>query len=221
MKALATARGWGYTMTGQGGCSFVPLLLPNDTDPAEIARKRNCARAVQQILSEVAARHPDIWIIADRVLVNAPLILDDGRVLRGGQLRETLLVRAIRSVFKQVTADGAQAVIVGTPPMAEPADCALDEHSDGCDRVAFTTADPETLALQRVYRKAMAGLSSEIVYVSLNDVFCPRDGRCPAILGGVLGRYDQIHYTATFSRRLVPMIVERARRAGVTFGDGG
>ena len=48
-------------------------------------------------------------------------------------------------------------------------------------------------------------------------MLCPHAGRCPAVVGGVLARYDAVHYSATFSRRLVPVVVDRARKAGIEF----
>ena len=69
-----------------------------------------------------------------------------------------------------------------------------------------------------MYRRVVAGFSRrEVAYVPIDDLLCPRAGRCPAVVGGVLTRYDAIHYSATFSRRLVPVIVDRAEQAGIVF----
>ena len=53
--------------------------------------------------------------------------------------------------------------------------------------------------------------------VSIDDVLCPDHGRCPPVVDGMLARYDGVHYTGAFSNAIVPMIVARAERAGVSF----
>ena len=71
--------------------------------------------------------------------------------------------------------------------------------------------------LNKLYRKAAASMPGHVFYVAITDVLCPGDGHCPAALNGRLARYDSVHYTATFSRVIAPIIIARARRAGVSF----
>lgn len=56
-----------------------------------------------------------------------------------------------------------------------------------------------------------------MTYLSIDDVLCPDGGHCPAVVDGQLARYDAVHYTAGFSTKIVPMIISRAERAGVSF----
>jgi hypothetical protein len=65
--------------------------------------------------------------------------------------------------------------------------------------------------------EAAAARMPHVVSVSVTDVLCDVSGHCPAKVGGVLARFDGVHYTSEFSRRIVPIIVDRARRAGVSF----
>ena len=101
--------------------------------------------------------------------------------------------------------------------LAEPADCVLRDRAASCDNALYSVRYPVTRTLDAMYRRITAQLGRRVAYVALDDVLCPRAGRCPAIIGGVLARYDGVHYTATFSRRIVPVIVERAQRAGIAF----
>ncbi|MGH2840144.1 MAG: acyltransferase family protein, partial [Solirubrobacteraceae bacterium] len=218
LMTLAQARGWGYVQAAQGGCSFLPLLLPNTTERAEVESKRECVTEIPRILADVAAaRRPDIWIVADRVLVAAPLMLPDGRIVRSGPERETRIEASLRATLRRLMAGGAQVVIVKTPPVAEPADCVLKTREKGCDNPSFTLRDVPTRRLDSIYRRVLPSLGQGAAYIPLDDVLCPRAGRCRAAVGGVLARYDAIHYSATFSRRIVPVIVERAGRAGISF----
>jgi len=78
-------------------------------------------------------------------------------------------------------------------------------------------ADPAINVLDRLYRQAIAASPGKIAYVSVDDLLCPDGGRCPAVIHGVVARYDGVHYTRTFSRIIVPLIVARAERAGISF----
>jgi hypothetical protein len=71
--------------------------------------------------------------------------------------------------------------------------------------------------LHDIEREATEGVPG-VTYVSVNDVLCPA-GQCPAVIDGVLGRFDGVHYTRTFSRTVVKLIVSRAKKAGVSFED--
>jgi hypothetical protein len=222
LQELASTRGWGYVQTAQGGCSFVGLLFANPDDASDIANKRNCATGIPAILAAVSAQaRPDIWIVADRVLAVIPLIREDGRVLHSGPARDAILASAIRSTLRRMTAHGARVIVVGTPPRAEPVDCVVRERRAAtCDRTTYTTSEPLIRALNATYRKALTGLGRSVVYVTIDDLLCPRGGRCPALVDGVIARYDGLHYSAAFSRRLVPLIIARARRAGIAFTRG-
>jgi hypothetical protein len=216
--ALAARRGWGYVQAAENGCSFVALLLPNNTDPPEVSTKRGCVTYVPQVVAQVTQRvHPDVWIVADRVLVSAPLVLDDGRVLLPGAQRDARLGRAMDAALRRLMAHGARVVVVKTPPISEPADCALGERAPSCTSVGYSLRDSDTKRLEETSRSVIRRLGPRVVYVSVDDVLCPRDGRCPAVVGGVLARFDGIHYSATFSRRIVPEIIARAQRAGIAF----
>jgi hypothetical protein len=216
LRVVAADRGWGYVQAAQGGCSFTALLLPNGAAPAAVARARACVAWLPQLHAQVTKRtRPTVWIVADRVLTVSPVVLDDGRVLRAGARRDVLIARAARDALRRLRATGAQVVIVGTPPVAEPADCVL-ERAPACDNTSFSRRDPVTDHAEQVVRGVVRQFDDGVVYVEIDDLLCPRI-RCPAVVGGVLGRYDGLHYTATFSRRLVPRIVSRAQHQGIDF----
>jgi peptidoglycan/LPS O-acetylase OafA/YrhL len=220
MMQMATARGWRYIQAGQGGCSLAPLLMPATTEPGEVGRKRLCIPAIRALLGSVTALdHPDVWIVSDRVPIG-PKLVDGPRVLGPADPRRDRIVRtAVRSTLQRLEAGGAQVVMVATPPPAQPADCAT-KGTAICNAAIYTTGDPGTRHLDGLYRQVIATLGPRVHYIDVDDVFCPRGGRCPAVLDGVLGRFDQIHYTARFSRRLVPVIISRAEREGVVFRRG-
>ena len=217
LRVVAADRGWGYVQAAQGGCSFTALLMPSAVSPAAVASGRACVAYVPQVHAQVAERtDPTVWIVADRVLTVVPVVQDDGRVLRAGGLRDALIVRATRDALRRLRSGGAQVVVVGTPPVAEPADCVLKRRAAACDNVSFSRRDPVTTHAEQVVRRVVRQFGAGVVYVDIDDLLCPRV-RCPALVGGVLARYDGLHYSATFSRRLVPQIVARAQHQGIEF----
>lgn len=197
----------------------MPLLLLRTPDPAEIPSRRRCVTDIPAIQADVARTyHPDVWIVSDRYPVS-PLATDDGRIVPAGDPRHNAAIRtALRATLTRLTAGGAQVVIVGPPPPGPPVECAIDKPpSASCGDRRFSTADPTTANLNRLLRTGAAAFPGKVAYLSVADILCPGDGRCrPAVEGG-LARYDGIHYTATFSRRIVPTIVARAQRAGISF----
>lgn len=155
--------------------------------------------------------------MSDRVLVDTPIVVADGRGVGVGAERERLVADAVRRALRRLTAQGARVVVVATPPRAEPADCVTRRRVASCDDESNTTHDPPTRALARVYGRVLPGLGRTVAYVTIDDMLCPGGDRCPAVVGGLLARYDQIHYTAAASRLIVPVIIARAERAGIDF----
>ena len=101
-------------------------------------------------------------------------------------------------------------------PRAAPADCAVHASAALCFGSTYSSADAPTVAYRRQVRRAVTHLPG-ITTVSLDDILCPRHGRCPPLINGILARYDGVHFTSAFSREVVPEIVSRAERAGVRF----
>jgi hypothetical protein len=59
----------------------------------------------------------------------------------------------------------------------------------------------------------------KVQIVPTADLICTGPhGRCPAAVDGVLIRYDGVHFTARFSRRLVPQLIDRAVQRGLVLG---
>jgi peptidoglycan/LPS O-acetylase OafA/YrhL len=217
MQKLASQRGWGYVQAGKNGCSVLSLLFPNGpTSAVSVAGARPCLKGIPRLLADVAAkRHPDVWLVSDRWSI-LPL-LDRGRVLQPGDAqRRRLLAAAWNARLKALTAHGAKVVIVVTPPQGPPVECATESPPPAdCGSGAYTTADPETAAGRAAVESAAARFPGSVAAVSVDDIVCPDNGRCPAVVDGLLTRYDGIHYTATFSSRVLDAIFSRAERAGI------
>jgi hypothetical protein len=70
---------------------------------------------------------------------------------------------------------------------------------------------------RRLIERVVRRFRGAAVSVSVDDVVCPSGGRCPAAINGRLVRYDGLHYTKWFSRRVAEVIAARAEAAKVQF----
>jgi peptidoglycan/LPS O-acetylase OafA/YrhL len=216
MAQLAGEHGWGYVQAGKNGCSVLPLQFPTGRSPAAITAAETCVGAVPKVLDDVRARaHPDVWVVSDRWSL-LPMREPSGRFLQPGERRRRQIIQAewIKRL-RELTARGAKVILMITPPPAPPIECATTSPPpDRCSSTSFTTADAQTVAGRRIVKAAAAKVPG-VVAVSVDDLVCPDHGRCPAVVGGVLTRYDGIHYTATFSTRILRAVFARAERAGL------
>jgi peptidoglycan/LPS O-acetylase OafA/YrhL len=221
LRVVARERGWRYVQAGQGGCSIAPLLLPLDAARRNIALARPCLRAIPRLLRRVRSSYrPDVWIVVDAVL-RRPLLVGRTLLQVGDPRRRAPIRRALRATLTELTAGGAQAVVLGSVPPAQPLECATKNPR------ARECADPQHRArwapvaeVNGDLRAAVRALGKRAAFVSIEDVMCPRGGVCPALVDGKLARYDGEHFTGSFSRRIVPEIIARAERAGVRFTHG-
>jgi peptidoglycan/LPS O-acetylase OafA/YrhL len=222
MRVLAAARGWSYIQAGALGCSVLPLVLPNSQDPSDIAVKRRCPPSVVALTSQVEARYrPDVWIISDRFGVNA-LVQPNGQVLAPGDpRRDVILEAAMRTTLARLTAQGAQALVIAPPPRGEPVECATHKPAaPECAGSLYTLRDRATASLDRLFRQAVAAFPDKAAYVTVDDILCP-GGTCVPALDGLLVRFDGVHYTASFSRHVVPILITRGEQAGIQFHHRG
>jgi hypothetical protein len=217
MTQLAGRRGWAYIQGGKNGCSLLPLEFLNDVhNKAAVDFAERCGAATSRLLDDIEAKgHPDLWLVADRWSV-LPMRESDGHVLQPGDPRRQRIIRTewIKR-FRQLTAHDAKVVVIITPPPSPPIECALQTSPPAqCASGGYTTADPATAAAREAVQQAAAHVDG-VVAVSVDDLACPDNGRCPAVVDGVLTRYDTIHWTATFSSRVLNATFARARKAGI------
>ena len=106
---------------------------------------------------------------------------------------------------------------LAAPPDGLPVDCSLGRDVAACHTPQTYSVKYRPWALlDQAVRRGLAGLP-RVAYVSLDDILCPEHGRCPAVVGGILARYDGRHFTSRFSRKIVPTIIARAEQAGISF----
>jgi peptidoglycan/LPS O-acetylase OafA/YrhL len=218
MREAAKRRGWTYIEAAEGGCSSLPLLFVQFDQPQYVARAKRCVAGVPQVIRGVRARYrPDVWVLTDRWPLSTMVTRAGKPLAPTDPRRDALIEAALRSLLRQLTAGGAHVLFVPTPPPGEPVACALHKLATTiCDNAEYSERDRSTAELTRIVRTAAAGLA-RVALVPITDVVCPGGGQCLAIIDGTVVRYDGIHYSGPFSRKLVPIILERAQRRGLSF----
>jgi peptidoglycan/LPS O-acetylase OafA/YrhL len=218
LRKVAARRGWGYIQAGKNGCSLLPLAFSDQLgNEAAVANARACIPRMPLLVADVAAKErPDVWLVSDR-WSTLPMVTRAGRVLQPGNPRRQRIVEAAwRTRLRSLTADGARVVLVVTPPRGQPVDCATAASPPAdCGSPTYSTADPDTAIARRPVLAAAARFPGKVAAVSIDDLVCPLQGRCPAVLRGQLIRYDGIHFTGAFGSVVLRAIFARAESAGI------
>jgi peptidoglycan/LPS O-acetylase OafA/YrhL len=206
LEGVVTQRHWGYIEAGEPGCSALPLIFGAE----------RCATGIPRLIAAVAAKvHPNVWLLADRWML-LPLHERNGTVLQpGNPYRAQLIATALRRLLKRLTSTGAKVIFLIQPPLAPPPQCAVALGAADCRSLNFTTSDPETVDAQRIVEQVAATMRGSVYTVNVDDILCPDHGYCPAVIDGVLGRFDGIHYTYSMSVKLAPIVVDRALQMGL------
>jgi peptidoglycan/LPS O-acetylase OafA/YrhL len=216
LRSVASARAWRYVQAGHGGCSVLPLQFPQPVDSTGIARAQVCSMSAPAVIKRVTAMYkPSVWVISDRVPLR-PLRERTGQILSDADPRHNAeIARVLRTTIRRLVAADAQVVLVGAAPAGAPAECGA-RTTGACGGKAYSASDRGTRELNLMYRDLAREMPGSVAFVPVADVLC-RGGHCPATIDGVLARWDGIHLTTAFSRRLVPIIVQRAEHAGIRF----
>lgn len=214
MEVVARRRGWSYIQAGQNGCSVLPLAI--------LRQPSSCMRTMPALISRLEREfHPDVWLVSD-VFALSPFRAADGTIVGAGDPRRVRLVEhALRSTLRLMTAGHAHVVLLSTPPTAAPGHCGARTSGRVCGAVTYTVRNPQIEQMAAIERRVAAEQPGRVTFLSVTDLLCPQEGHCPALVGGATARYDGVHFTGTFSKRIVPVIVRRAERAGITFGGTG
>lgn len=202
---LALAHTWRYIDAGQDGCSVIPVVVVV-----------NCTPETQLLATIQRQQHPNLWILSDAFSLN-PVRAPDGSIVPGSDPRhDAILGAATGAVVRQLTDQGAKVILVPTPPEGPQPNCGTRVVGAACGGDVHSIRDPEHERLARIYAGIADSMKGRVAAVPIADLLCTSNGQCPAVVGGELARVDGVHYTASFSAKLVPIIFARAQQLGVT-----
>jgi peptidoglycan/LPS O-acetylase OafA/YrhL len=216
LEQTAKARGWGFVQAGHNGCSFLPLPFVAE-NAARTESRANCSRFTPIVQRAVLARFPRAtWIVSDRLALLPITDPARGLLMPGDASRERQLRGALVAAIDRLAEHGGSVILLSTPPSAQPVSCALTTATGAVCRAPGTlVGDPRIAVLNEDFRSAAQDRPGRAVFVDVRDTVCPRGPYCPPANGDQLIRYDGVHYTDSFSRRLAPEIIRRAMAAGL------
>jgi peptidoglycan/LPS O-acetylase OafA/YrhL len=214
LRAVAAERSLSYVQAAWVRCSATGLLVvplgqqrPNDDDRACHDHARDQVRAM------LAAEHPDLVLVSDAWVHHQPVLVD-GRLLQPGTPAHHEAVRAaLDSLVDDVTAAGGQVAFVELPPPGPSVSTVLAAgRPAGRDRPIVLGAS-HVDEFNRLLHEVARDRPGAAAVVSVTDLVCPAADGCPAMVDGQVVRYDGLHLTAAWSRRIGPTLVDRALAA--------
>jgi hypothetical protein len=197
---------WRMELRNFLGCSFMAghFQFPGRDD----AKEKACPGNVESTISAIEAERPDIVVVSngdwDHKLVS------NGRAQTLDEREES-----IRNVVLRISKSSGKVILLPSPPnstdlrecytrISSPRDCVGSIPQWWFDK-------------EQVDRGVAAGIDNASFISSTWTWFCSGDGRCPPFVGTLPVRYDFLHLTAAFSRRLGPVVQEAFSAVGVTF----
>ncbi|MDT4989525.1 MAG: hypothetical protein QOI74_3619 [Micromonosporaceae bacterium] len=203
---LARRRRWGYLLAASGGCGIAGLVLTKGGPPT--GEQRACAtqepKRVRRLLSEY---RPTLVVTVARKEL-ALHVAGDGAVVAPPSPRWAADVHAgLADLARTVTATGSHLAMVEVFDMSTGTNaCLTHPAGDSC----AVAAEHRTVAVNDVYRQ-VAREVPRVRVISMQDLVCPGD-RCPPQVGGLLLRYDGVHFTEPgahwFVRQLEPRLIQ-------------
>lgn len=194
------ASSWRITQLTKSACpsisSRVQVRYPRD-------HGRSCRRWRTRALAWITTRRPEVIIISNRSRYR--LVAANGKRVPDSR-RPVAWRTALAKTLDALPSDAAVIVLSDTPLMdGEPIKC-LKAHRQNLS--ACSTR--RNAALASFVRKAERAAAKDYgaKTLNLNDRICTYDP-CPLVHGNILLWRDHAHLTATFVKRLSPIVRER------------
>lgn len=203
LQTLAARYGWRIRSYLVSACALTRAQQVFDP----VAGTSGCSAWVDRTVAEVVAGRPDLVLVSNKV----------ARVAAGETSMEASVpafTRGFRPILEQWADAGLRVgVIKDTPaPNSFSVPQCLAEHGDDLSACGGPLEDWEALD---PFGPAVAAFAEPgIRSIDLTNAICP-DERCEAVVGNVIGWFDEQHLSATFARTLAPSLDRALERAGL------
>jgi hypothetical protein len=187
------------------------LVVPNGQRTPDAAGTSCARQAPGEIRRALATYRPQTVLVTEFWTHHQTLLVDGHRLRPGTPEHSAALRRAYLRLVDEVAAVGGRTVLIELPPPG----LSIGPFVAAGRPAGRATASPGGAfvdGFNAMLRDVVAARPGQAVTVSVTDLLCPH-GRCEAVQGGRVVRYDGVHLTAASARRLVPVVVERARAA--------
>jgi hypothetical protein len=192
LEVLAKKHGWQVDTHLASRCASGDLAQTFDTT----AHSNACRAWAVKAAHTIAARHPDLVVMANRISVSAV-----GHTLAGSQASYEQGYAAVLRIFHRA---GVKVLVLhDTPaPGVQIPDCVAQQGAAyaKCDgtRAKWLPQEPAAQAVRSIG-------DPNIRFLDLTDHIC-EPTTCHAVTGGVITYFDGSHLTATFARTLAPYL---------------
>lgn len=210
---MAARRSLTYVQAAWVRCSATGLLVVPLGQGSANADDRAChERARGQVRSMLADVRPDVVLVSDAWVHHQPVLVDGRLVPPGTPEHHAAVRRALDSLVDDVAAVGGQVVFVELPPPGPSVSTVLAAgRPAGRDRpIVLGAAYVDDF--NRVLHEVADDRPADAAVISVTDLVCP-GGSCRPMVDGQVVRYDGLHLTSAWSRRIGPTLVDRALRA--------
>jgi hypothetical protein len=196
---------WRLELRNLIGCSFMVgrFRLPFVDD----AKERSCPANVESTISAIEAERPDIVVVVNGYWPHEFVSSGKEQTLQERQ-------ESIRSVVERISQSSGKLILMSPPPYSVDVRECYNKISSPINCVgSMPVRWPEYESIDRRIANEIDNAS----FLSTWRWFCSGSGRCPAFVDTVPVRYDSLHLTGAFSRRLGPVVREAFSAFGVTF----
>jgi hypothetical protein len=191
-KEIAESSGgqWRVTTVGLYGCRFTDVLVQNDGAGVMDA----CPARKQEIAERIAAEQPQLVVVSNAYALGNTT---DRRPLSTGDLVASTLAESA-----QYGVPG-RVVYLAPPPLGGNLGACYSPVTSPQD--CTTGIDPAWSDFQASFEVAVAASGTGDHVVSSLGFSCA-EGYCPAFAGTTPTKYDQVHMTPEYAKRVAPSI---------------
>ncbi|WP_448613870.1 acyltransferase family protein [Modestobacter sp. URMC 112] len=182
---------WRVVSAAMNGCEFVDVTIPHSTsvDAACPERKDDAVALVERL-------QPDLVVVTHAYIGHEDA---DGQ-----ELTPAAWATSLEGYLEQFSADAGELVLMAPPPQGRNPEECYTRLSSPKDCVSSVNDEWSELAA------AEEGMARSLgaVYVDSRPWFCSDDGECPIFVGSTLTRFDGLHVTADYARKIAPTMAE-------------
>jgi peptidoglycan/LPS O-acetylase OafA/YrhL len=183
----------GYSVHGIGlsNCPFANVEVSIENDPETSTR---CNEGHAAIYAQIKATSPDLVIVSDAVagIVNLASGAKDAAA-------QDEWIAGLSDAISQVKAKGTRVVVLSPNPTGKP----VTECYNNFAKPADCESSISEAWKQKSTADTAAAKRAGATYVDTSQWFCSAD-RCPIFAGGAPIRWDGMHLTEAYSKKMAP-----------------
>jgi hypothetical protein len=125
---------------------------------------------------------------------------------------------SLQRIMDRFRGSTKRVVLLSPPPSNAPIrDCTSKRNSKPADCVGSI---PDPWKVKAETERRLAG-GTGAVWIDSRPWFCNSKGRCPSFVGTTPARFDRAHMTSAYASKILPVVAETFRGAGVPIPSSG